>query len=195
MDFQWCRKTQGRIQVLMQLNQAKSVLRFVHDSQLHVATQLFVGHLGKILGNKGDCVWILQRHANPNSCRNNSIAEDPSASGPACLCPSSQSSARSSQATHAIADVLLSSPVCLALSLRDVQVLRVVLFSTTECVDAVRGPTCPRTHCRKKRSHDSSTTTALKMIEQLTLSKARVSCSHQEWLNLVRSGAVMTSET
>ena len=47
LDFQWCR--------YVQLNQAKSVLcRFVHESRLHVATQLFVEQLRKILGIK-DC--------------------------------------------------------------------------------------------------------------------------------------------
>ena len=49
-----------------------------------------------------------------------------------------------------IADILLSNPVYFVLSLRDVQVLRVVLFSTTECVHAARGRTCSSTHCRKK---------------------------------------------
>ena len=45
-----------RIQVLVQLNQAESVIYpFVHEGQLHVATQLFVGQLQKILGNKDDC--------------------------------------------------------------------------------------------------------------------------------------------
>ena len=132
-----------RIQVLVQLNQAEGVIcQFVHECQLHVATQtLCRDNLGRL--------WILQRHSNSNSCRNNSTAEDPSASEPACLCTSSQSSVRGSQAIDATnADILLSSPVYLVLSLQDVQVLRAVLFSTTECVHSARGRTRPRTHCR-----------------------------------------------
>ena len=44
------------IQALVQLNQVDSQLcRYVHECQLHVATQLSVGQLGKILGNKNDC--------------------------------------------------------------------------------------------------------------------------------------------
>ena len=50
-----------RIHGLVQLNQAKSVIcRFVHESQLHVATQLFVGQLQKILGNKRRLAKKLQ---------------------------------------------------------------------------------------------------------------------------------------
>ena len=70
----------------------KSVIYpFIHDSQLHVATQLFVGQLHNMLGNKDHCGY-LKRHSNPNSCRNNSTAEDPSASEHACLWTVNQSS-------------------------------------------------------------------------------------------------------
>ena len=49
----------------------------------------------------------------------------------------------------------------------------------------------------KRTVHDTSTTTGTtqKMIVWLVLSKARGSCSHQERLNSVRTGAVMTSPT
>ena len=104
-------------QVLVQLNQAKSVLcRFVHESQLHVGTQLFVGQLQKILGNK-DC-GLCKDTPLPTAVETTQLLK---------IFP---------HATNA--DILLSSPVYLALSLRDVQVLRGVLFSTSNAY-TVRG--------------------------------------------------------
>ena len=74
------------IPVLVQVNQAESLrCRYVHECQLHVATTW------EDSGRQGR-LWILQRHSNPNSCRNNTAAEEPSASEPACLQPLSQSS-------------------------------------------------------------------------------------------------------
>ena len=132
------KEVQG-IQVHVQPNQAKTVLcRFVHESQTPCRDTTVCRTTSEDSQNQG--VWILQEHSNSNSCRDNSIAEDSSASEPACLWASNQNSVRSSQATHATnADILLSSAVYLALSLRDVQVLRGVLFSTTECVHGARG--------------------------------------------------------
>ena len=117
----------------VQLNQASNVLyRFVHESRLRVATQLLVGQLQKILGNKDDCGYCKDTPT-PTAVETTRLLK---------ILPHSQ-------ATHATdADILLSSPVFLVLSLRDVQVLRVVLFSSKVCVLAARGRTCPRTRCR-----------------------------------------------
>ena len=81
-----------RIQVLVQLNEAENVIHpFVYESQLHVATQLFVGQLQKILGNKDDCGYCKDTPT-PTAVETTQLTEDPSASEPACLWTSNQSS-------------------------------------------------------------------------------------------------------
>ena len=117
------------IQVLVQLNQAENVIcRFVHESQLYVATQLFVGQLGKILGNKDDCGF----------CKDTPIPTAVETTQLPKILPRQNLHVFGhrtriqfvvlKQHTPPLPISFLSSPVYMVLLLRDVQVLRDVLF-------------------------------------------------------------------
>ena len=123
-------------------------------------------------------LWILQKHFNTNSCRNNSTAEDPSASEPACLWPSIQSSVRSFQATqhHHCRYPFLKSSLLGAVAARCASAACCTVLNDGMCIRCARPNMLTHT-LSKQRSYNSSDTTS------------------QEQLNLVKSGAVMTSST